>query len=77
MTESEMHSLRAAYVMLLMLPHDSVRLRLQPLLATLRDEIAAGSGQSSEEVQEYFEAIVSMSIIDKFNMLNAANQEPH
>jgi hypothetical protein len=45
MNEDELQCLRAAYVMLLGLPHGALRLRLQPVLATLRDGIAAGSGR--------------------------------
>src|SRR5262245_25811431 len=53
--ENEQQLLEAAYVMLLRLPHDSIRARLQHVLATLRDEISTITGRAEEDVQNMFE----------------------
>jgi hypothetical protein len=49
----------AAYLALLSIPHNHpARLRLQSVLATVRDEVAEMTGLSPEEVQASFETTV-------------------
>lgn len=52
-------SLGRAYLELLMLPHDAQRIRLQPVLARFRDEIAAETGKEAEEIQNSYEAMAA------------------
>lgn len=52
--------LSVAYLSMLCVPHDSTtRLRMQKVLAALRDEIALVSGRDPQEVQEHFEATIT------------------
>lgn len=55
----EQAALRRAYITLLELPHGGVRERIQSVLGTLLDEIAAGAGREPEEVQNNYEAFVA------------------
>lgn len=70
MTELEIFALHGAYVSLLSLPYGETRARLQPTLATLRDEIAGAKGLSSEEVQNSYEALIAMSLEEKCALLD-------
>lgn len=54
-TEREL--IETAYLTLLQLPHGMARVSLQPVLAGLRDQIAAMTGQLEEDVQNQFEAL--------------------
>lgn len=57
-TGYELAKLKSAYANLLRIPVESeLRTRLQTVLATLRDEIAAGDGKHPQETQDYFEAL--------------------
>lgn len=51
-------AVRRAYIDLLELPHGAIRARLQSVLATLRDEIAAGGTEDAESVQNSYERFV-------------------
>lgn len=51
----EQAAIRRAYMTLLELPHGALRARLQSVLATLRDEIAAGCGDCPQDVQDSYE----------------------
>lgn len=55
----EMAAVRRAYITLLELPHGGLRARMQTVLATLRDEIAAAAGREPESVQDSYERWVS------------------
>ena len=55
----EQAAIRRAYIDLLELPLGcALRHRLQSVLATLRDEIAAGSGEDAEKIQNGYERFV-------------------
>lgn len=54
----EQAALRRAYITLLELPHAALRARMQPVLATLRDEIAVGAGLHAETIQNMYEDFV-------------------
>lgn len=56
--------LTEAYKSLLRLPQGESRARIQPALASLRDEIARIDGESAEAVQNKFEAIAHKMIWD-------------
>lgn len=70
MTELEIFALHGAYVSLLSLPYGETRARLQPTLATLRDEIAGAKGLSSEEAQNSYETLIAMSLEEKCALLD-------
>lgn len=55
----EQAAIRRAYLTLLELPHRELRQRLQPVLATLRDEIAAGANKEPQEIQDSYERFVA------------------
>lgn len=58
MTYEDSNLIASAYVALLRLPPDSmVRLRLQPALCALRDEIASFEAKDGEYIQNRFESV--------------------
>lgn len=56
MPEFETSQTARTYLALLLLPHNSLRLRLQPELAACREALALITDCEPEEVQNYFEA---------------------
>lgn len=54
----EQAAIRRAYIDLLELPHGALRVRLQSVLASLRDEIATGAKDTPENVQNSYERYV-------------------
>lgn len=64
-------TLKGAYQVLLDLPFDSeTRLRMQPVLCGLRDEIARLTDRPAEEVQNEHEALAALSLTEKVRLLN-------
>jgi hypothetical protein len=57
--ERDANLVSLAYMALLRLPHRATRLRLQGVLATLRDEISSLTGVPSEQVQNMGEDVVA------------------
>jgi hypothetical protein len=58
--------LSSAYISLLSIPNDDpVRIRIQPLLASIRDLIAAESGTEPEEVQDTHEQLVRDMLLEE------------
>lgn len=69
-------TLRTAYHHLLGLPHDETRMRLQPVLAGLRDEIARLTGRASEEVQDEHEYMATLTLEDVVEIIRDARRAP-
>lgn len=45
-----------AYLVMLQMPHDALRIKSQVVLCALRDFLAAATGRESEDVQDEYEA---------------------
>jgi hypothetical protein len=56
---SERDRIETAYLILLTLPHGVARASLQPVLAGLRDQIAAMTQEQEQDVQDRFELMAS------------------
>lgn len=55
---NELERVEGAYLALLGMPHGEMRVRLQSVLAGLRDTIAWRLKVPSDQVQEYYEEMV-------------------